>query len=65
MLSEKEIQKICYDELRSMNLNLGCDDFINNLKNNDTSDASIKLQQIIHLSISRCLHAVLNEIVKK
>jgi hypothetical protein len=65
MLSEKEVQKICYDELCKLNLGSGCDDFINTLVSGNTKSASLKLQNIILLSISRCVKAALDADSKK
>lgn len=65
MLSEKEVQKICYDELCKLNLGNGCDDFINTLISGNTKAASLKLQNIMLYSISRCVHAALEANAKK
>lgn len=65
MLSEKDVQSICYKALRQLNLGSGCDDFIRTLKSGNDSLASQKLQNIIHFSISECVYAALKETNKR
>ena len=59
MLTEKEVQKICYDELSQLGLKSGCDKFIHEIASGNNARASTTLQEIIHLSITRCVHATL------
>lgn len=61
MISEKEIQQICIKELSAMNLGSGCQNFILALESKNYKTASYRLQEIVSLSIAKCIYAVLKE----
>lgn len=61
MMSQKDVDRACQKALSEVNLLGGCREFVKSCQLNSPDVSAQYLEQLIRVSISRCIYAVLNK----